>query len=97
MNDTEIDCAEPLLFWLNFDRLHTTHLGAERIKRNLGIETDDIVKWCRNHIESKAAAVAKHGKNWYVTTSDCCMTVNASTFTIITAHKNEAIDKEKRK
>ena len=97
MNDTEMDCAERLLFWRNLDRLHTTPLGAERIKRNLGIETDDIVKWCRNHIQQNNAAVEKYGKNWYVTTSDCRMTVNAGSFTIITAHKTEGTDIEKRK
>lgn len=97
MNKTDSDHLECMLFWHNLDRLHTTPLGAERIKRNLGIETDDIVKWCRNHMEHNDAAVAKYGKNWYVTTSDCCMTVNATTFTIITAHKVEGINKEKRK
>lgn len=27
----------------NIDKLHTTEMGIERIKRNLQIETDDIV------------------------------------------------------
>lgn len=88
MNETDSAPLECIQFWRSLDRLQTTPLGAGRIKRNLGIETDDIVKWCRNHIESNASAVAKHGKNWYVSTGDCRITVNAGTFTIITAHKN---------
>ncbi len=27
--------------------LHTTELGALRVKRNLNLETDDVVAWCR--------------------------------------------------
>jgi len=30
----------------NLDKLHTTEQGAERIKRNLGIDNDDVVAWC---------------------------------------------------
>ena len=31
----------------NLDRLHTTPLGAVRVKRNLSLQTDDIVPWCK--------------------------------------------------
>jgi len=30
----------------NLDKIHTTDLGKIRIKNNLKLETDDIVKWC---------------------------------------------------
>ena len=97
MNGADSDHFEYMLFWRSLHRLHTTPLGAERIKLNLGIDTDDIVKWCRNHIQQNNAVVEKYGKNWYVTTSDYRMTVNAGSFTIITAHKTEGTDIEKRK
>lgn len=29
----------------NIDKLHTTEMGKERIKRNLQIETEDVVQW----------------------------------------------------
>lgn len=29
----------------HIDMLHTTELGAERIKRNLGLTVDDVVHW----------------------------------------------------
>lgn len=71
----------------NIDKLHTTEMGKERIKRNLQIETEDVVQWCKTHILSKKASIERTGKNWYVTVDDCRITVNAHSYTIITAHK----------
>lgn len=71
----------------NIDKLHTTEMGIERIKRNLQINTDDIVQWCREKILLKDADIERIGKNWYVTTVGCKITVNAYSYTIITAHK----------
>lgn len=31
---------------LHLNNLNTTEMGVERIKRNLSIDTDDIVNWC---------------------------------------------------
>ena len=71
----------------NIDKLHTTELGAERIKRNLQIETADAVQWCKVRILDKDAEIERIGKNWYVAVGDCKITVNAYSYTIITAHK----------
>jgi len=71
----------------NLDKLHTTELGVTRIKRNLGIETDDVVEWCRAKIKSPAAVISRRGKNWYVEVENCIITVNARSYTIITAHR----------
>lgn len=71
----------------NIDKLHTTEMGKERIKRNLQIETEDVVQWCKTRILSQKASIEKTGKNWYVTVDDCRITVNAHSYTIITAHK----------
>ena len=70
----------------NIDRLHTTEMGTERIKRNLQIETNDVVVWCRGRILGQDAKIERHGKNWYVTADGCKITVNAHSYTIITAH-----------
>ncbi|MCR5177107.1 MAG: DUF3781 domain-containing protein [Anaerovibrio sp.] len=70
----------------NVDRLHTTLLGMERIKRNMNLECDDIVAWCREEITNPMAAITRKGKNWYVKTDACVITVNAGSYTIITAH-----------
>lgn len=74
----------------NLDKLHTTELGAVRIKRNLSLDikdTDNVVKWCKLRIESDNASIVRNGKNWYINTDGCIITVNAYSYTIITAHK----------
>ncbi|WP_218193095.1 MULTISPECIES: DUF3781 domain-containing protein [Bacillota] len=41
----------------HLDKLHTTELGVERIKRNLALDTDHVVDWCRNRISSVEASM----------------------------------------
>ncbi len=67
----------------NIDKLHTTEMGVERIKKNLQLETDDIVQWCKIQILDKDAKMKRMGKNWYVTVDDCRITVNAYSYTIL--------------
>lgn len=62
-------------------------MGIDRIKRNLQVETDDIVKWCKDRILNKDAKIERLGKNLYITVDDCRITVNAHSYTIITAHR----------
>lgn len=71
----------------NIDILHTTEMGVKRIKRNLSIETDDVVAWCKEKILNKDALIERLGKNWYATVDNCKITVNAHSYTVITAHK----------
>ncbi len=70
----------------NIDKLHTTKMGTDRIKRNLGIETDDVVTWCKEKILDENVLIERLGKNWYATVRGYKITVNAHSFTIITAH-----------
>ena len=70
----------------NMDKIHTTELGIVRIKRNLELETNDVVKWCKNKIK-KENKIYKKGKNWYVSGKEFIITINAHSYTIITAHK----------
>ncbi len=70
----------------NLDALHTTELGAMRIKRNLSSDTDDVVDWCKAKIKSDYAVITRNGKNWYVHVDNIIITVNAYSYTIITAH-----------
>ncbi len=71
----------------NIQLIHTTPMGAERIRRNLQIE-GDAVEYCRDKILSPEAIISREGKNWYVALKNCVITVNASSYTIITAHKS---------
>ena len=71
----------------NVDKLHTTEMGVERIKRNLQLQTDDVVQWCKARILDEGAEIERIGKNWYATVGGYRITVNARSYTIITAHK----------
>lgn len=77
----------------NINKLHTTELGAERIKRNLGVDVSAVVNWCRQRILT-AADITRRGKNWYVHSDNCIITVNAHSYTIITAHKENLIKRK---
>jgi len=70
----------------NIDKIHTTELGIIRIKKNLELDIKDIVKWCIQKIKS-ASDICRKGKNWYVSFENCIITINAKSYTIITAHK----------
>jgi len=65
-------------------------MGTERIKRNCQLETDDVVQWSRVQILVETAKIEMAGKNWYVTVGGYKITVNAHSYTIITAHKAKA-------
>ena len=70
----------------NIDKIHSTELGILRIKRNLELETDDVMNWCKQKI-MKMNKIYKIGKNWYVSDKNIVLTINADSYTIITAHK----------
>ncbi len=72
----------------NLDKIHTTPMGEGRIRRNLDVEADDVLKFCMEKIKDSNSAVYKKGKNYYVEIDDMSFTINSSSFTIITAHKN---------
>lgn len=71
---------------LNIERLHTTPMGSDRIKHNLSIDTDPV-EWCKRAITASEAVIERKGKNWYIEFDTAVITVNASSYTIITAHK----------
>lgn len=72
----------------NLNKIHTTKLGVERIRKNLSLDANDPVAWCRLAIE-QADYIIRKGKNWYVQVDNVVITVNAYSFTIITAHKDK--------
>jgi len=72
----------------NIDRIHTTELGAERIRKNLNLNIDDVVTWCVQKTK-QADHIVRQGKNWYVYTGDVAITINAHSYTIITAHREK--------
>ena len=71
----------------NIEKIRTTEMGVGRISKNLNLGDIDVVAWCRL---DKDAIITRRGKNWYVRIEGCVITVNASSYTIITAHKEKA-------
>jgi ribosomal protein S18 acetylase RimI-like enzyme len=73
----------------NIGKIHTTVSGVERIRSNLNLQTDDVVSWCKEAIR-QADIMFGLGKNWYVYGSGVAITINANSYTVITAHKISA-------
>ena len=71
----------------NVEKIHTTEMGVGRIQKNLGI-SDEPVNYCISKLKQGNSIVTKEGKNYYVEVDDCIITINSSSFTIITAHKS---------
>lgn len=70
----------------NIDKIRTTKMGVDRIKRNLKIDSDDVVKYCKNKMLDKKCNIYKQGKNWYCEVENIKITINSYSYTIITAH-----------
>ncbi len=89
MSEITFRSGEALDGLLNkLDLLHTTKLGAARIRANLCLDTEDVVQWCKEKI-LKSNDITRKGKNWYIVIDDIRITVNAHSLTIITAHKEK--------
>lgn len=71
----------------NIGLIHTTEMGIYRIRKNLKIDTDDVVEFCKQKILNDACNIYRQGKNWYCEVEDIEITVNACSYTVITAHK----------
>lgn len=70
----------------NLDKIHTTSMGINRIKKNLKLEVDDVVDFCKNKVINKNCNIYKMGKNYYCEIDDIKITINSYSYTIITAH-----------
>ena len=70
----------------NIDKVHTTEMGIERIKKNLKLDTNNVVEFCKNKILDNKCSIYKKGKNWYCEINNMKITINSYSYTIITAH-----------
>ena len=64
-------------------------MGVDRIRNNLDLGEIDVVAWCKNKILDNRSVKERKGKNWYVHIDGYVITINASSYTIITCHKNK--------
>ena len=70
----------------NIDKIHTTEIGVDRIKRNLKRDTVDVAEYCKNKVLNEKCNIYKQGKNWYCEVENIKITINSHSYTIITAH-----------
>ena len=70
----------------NIKKVHTTKRGIERIKKNLNLDIDNVIEYCKDKILDRNCKIKKQGKNWYCEINHIIITINSSSYTIITAH-----------
>ena len=70
----------------NIDKVHTPKMGIDRIKKNLKLDTENVVLYCKNKVLDKNCNIYKQGKNWYCEIDNTKITINSYSYTIITAH-----------
>lgn len=71
----------------NINKLHTTKMGIDRIRKNLNLSDVNVLEYCKSKILKKSCKIYKQGKNWYCEIDNIKITINSHSFTIITAHK----------
>lgn len=71
----------------NIDKIHTTKMGVDRIKKNLDLDNIDVVEYCKKKVLDENCSIYKQGKNWYCEIDNIIITINSYSYTIITAHK----------
>ncbi len=78
----------------NLNKIHTTPMGSERIRKNLSLDESitDVVDFCKKKISSPDCKITRQGKNWYCEIDGICITVNAYSYTIITAHPHPVVE-----
>ena len=70
----------------NVNKIHTTKMGIDRIKNNLNIEPENVIEYCKRLVLNENCLIYKLGKNLYCEINHIRLTINANSFTIITAH-----------
>ena len=71
---------------LNIDKIHTIKIRITRIQKNLKINTCDVIDYCKSKILDKKCKLYKQGKNSHCEIDNLRITINSSSYTIITAH-----------
>ena len=74
---------------VNINKIHTTEMGLSRISHNLNISKNGLIEWCKQQIVQPSSIISRKGKNWYISINKNVFTVNAHSYTIITAHKEK--------
>ena len=61
-------------------------MGIDRIKKNLKLDTNNVVEFCKSKVLDKNVIFISKEKNWYCEIDNIKITINSYSYTIITAH-----------
>ena len=70
----------------NIDKVHTTEMGIDRIRKNLKLDTNNVAEYCKSKVLDKNCNIYKQEKNWYCEIDNIKITINSYSYTVITAH-----------
>ena len=76
----------------NIDKIHITDMGLKRISDNLSLNEKDVLCVCKEMIKDDESSIRKEGKNYYVYKDNIVLTINSSSYTIITARLRKDIE-----
>lgn len=78
----------------NIDKIHTTDMGVLRIKKNLKLDSPNVVDYLKDLI-IKSNNIYLIEKNYYCEIDNIIITINKYSYTIITAHRKDYYEKRK--
>jgi len=61
-------------------------MGINRIKKNLKLDTYNVIDFCKSKVLDNDCTILKQGKNWFCEIDNIKITINSYSYTIITAH-----------
>ncbi len=91
----EIMENNPMVLHSDINKIHTTELGFQRIRKNLAERAESLkedsalIDFFKKLISSSDCKITRKGKNWYCQKDGIVLTVNGFNYCVITA-KNKA-------
>lgn len=61
-------------------------MGIDIIKKNLKLDINDVVEYCKNKVLDKNCNIYRQSKNGYYEIDNIIITINSYSYTIITEH-----------
>ncbi len=71
----------------NAEYIHATSMAALRINHNLKLDITNHVDWFIAIVKDEKNKIERKGRNYYITYNDAIITLNANSFTLLTAHR----------
>ncbi len=73
----------------HLDQVHATGPCQERIRKNLGLDAEDVVRWCKQQIENPES-LTRTEQHWNVRGDGFVITIDAQSYEIVTARREKS-------